>query len=114
MLHLKPKVLKVELGEPRIPGWLRRGYGITALALWYDSHGIRTVLSVQKVLHTRAGLPTAKDRGGTSRTTTLPAPTAAPRPMVTPGRTMTRLASHTSSSSRTGRDGGRTSRRFRS
>src|SRR5688500_9761621 len=34
----------------------------------------------------RAGLPTTIAYGGTSRVTTAPAPTIAPRPMVTPGR----------------------------
>jgi len=38
------------------------------------------------VLTTRAGLPTATDRGGTSLVTTEPAPIVEPSPMVTPGR----------------------------
>jgi len=39
-------------------------------------------------LKTLAGLPTAVAPGGTSRVTTLPAPTIASSPMLTPGKTI--------------------------
>ena len=35
---------------------------------------------------TRAGAPAARQKGGTSRVTTLPAPIMAPSPMLTPLR----------------------------
>src|SRR4051794_38344989 len=50
-----------------------------------------------RTLTTRAGLPRAMARGGTSRVTTEPAPTIAPGPMVTPSRTITPLPSQQSS-----------------
>ena len=47
---------------------------------------------------TFAGTPATIANGGTSRVTTAPAATTAPRPIVTPGRTVTRDAIHTWSS----------------
>src|SRR5690606_36568477 len=41
-----------------------------------------------RILSTRAGLPAATAYAGTSRVTTAPAPICAPRPTVTPGRTI--------------------------
>ncbi len=51
---------------------------------------------------TRAGLPTATARGGTSLVTTAPAPTTAPRPSRTPLSTMALEPMNTSSSMTTG------------
>ncbi|PUU72761.1 hypothetical protein B9Z19DRAFT_1036285 [Tuber borchii] len=45
-----------------------------------------------------AGFPATRHPGGTSFVTTLPAPTVLPRPILTPGRTMTFPASQQSSS----------------
>jgi hypothetical protein len=44
---------------------------------------------------TRAGLPAAKEFGGTSRLTTECAAMTDPEPMVTPGRIVTLPPSHT-------------------
>ncbi|HTV83382.1 MAG TPA: hypothetical protein VME18_12085 [Acidobacteriaceae bacterium] len=43
-------------------------------------------------------MPAQTVMGGTSFSTTLQAPAAAPQPTVTPGATKTRVASHTSGS----------------
>lgn len=53
---------------------------------------------------TRAGDPTAKQRGGISLTTTLPAPMTLPAPIVTPRNTVTRAPSQTFSSRTIGAD----------
>src|SRR5690606_29557274 len=50
----------------------------------------------------RAGLPTTTAYAGTSRVTTAPAPTCAPLPMVTPGRTIAPTPTSASSSMTTG------------
>ena len=60
----------------------------------------------QRDLTTRAGRPTASDRGGISRVTTLPAPMTLWAPIVTARSTMTRDPSQTFSSRMTGADGG--------
>ncbi len=52
------------------------------------SSGPEISLSSQTHLTNRAGLPTTTAPAGTSLVTTLPAPTTAPSPMVTPGRTV--------------------------
>ncbi len=51
----------------------------------------------------RHGLPAATTPAGTSRMTTLPAPTIESRPIVTPGQTMTPAPSQAFSSIATGR-----------
>jgi hypothetical protein len=43
---------------------------------------------VRVILDTLAGLPIAVVPGGTSRVTTLPPPTMASSPMLTPGKTI--------------------------
>src|SRR5439155_11002215 len=53
------------------PGWSHGHTGVSACSNWRM---------------TRAGLPTATVKGGTSETTTERAPTTAPSPMVTPGK----------------------------
>ncbi|KAI1331243.1 hypothetical protein F5Y16DRAFT_297053 [Xylariaceae sp. FL0255] len=53
-------------------------------------------------LKTLAGLPTATMSGGIDLVTTLPAPIVHPRPMITPGRTMTFAPSQQSSPMTTG------------
>ena len=56
----------------------------------YDQtqEGWPSLTSRLKKILKRAGLPATLANGGTSWVTTAPAPTIAPRPMVTPGRTI--------------------------
>src|SRR5262249_53147104 len=63
------------------------------------------------VLITRAGMPTARDRGGMSSITRLPAPMQLPSPIVTPPRTITRAPIHTLSPMTIGFDSGHSRRR---
>jgi hypothetical protein len=51
----------------------------------------------------RAGLPATTTPAGTSRRTTLPAPTTLPSPIVTPASTMAPPPIHTPSPMRIGR-----------
>src|SRR5579863_2238414 len=55
-----------------------------------------------RIRRTRAGTPATTAKAGTSRVTTAPAPTIAPRPIVTPGRTTAPVPMSDPDSMRTG------------
>src|SRR5579875_915324 len=69
-----------------------------------NSHGANLAASgVQRCPMTRAGLPAAFAKGGTSLVTIAPAPTIAPRPIRTPGRMIAFTPMSASASITTGR-----------
>src|SRR6478736_3064105 len=68
---------------PDLDCLIGHGCSFVAAAARHDSTSAQTSART-----TRAGLPSARVFGGTSRVTTLPAPITAPSPIVTPGSTI--------------------------